>query len=336
MNNESEIRWGVIGAGDVVSRKSGGPLQSLPDSRWLALCRRDSDAAKKMALRFGVPKIYTDAAELIADESINAVYIATPPSSHAEYTIQALHAGKHVYLEKPMAMNHSEALEIESAVRQSGCKLVMAHYRRALPAFDAVGEMLRSGRIGTPLFSRIRIIQPAPGRSESSKLIVAGERDPWRVHPEISGGGLFHDLAPHQLDLCLSWFGDIQSAHGISRRLNTDKHRLADNYVNGHIEFESGMILDGVWCFAADSSERSADEFAIYGTEGMISFSFFGERVILESGGKSETLSFDLPEWLQEPMLKRCVDYFLDRGENPCSVENGVKTMKIIDTLTGN
>ena len=328
---DKEIRWGVIGAGDVVMRKSGMPLQSLPDSRWVALCRRDRAAAEEVASRFHVPHVHNDAESLLNDGEVNAVYIATPPSSHAEYAIKALESGRDVYLEKPMAMNLHEAQRIRIAMENSGRKLVMAHYRRALPAFETVKGLLESGAIGRPLFAGIRIIQSPAGNSGPF---------PWRQNPAISGGGLFHDLAPHQIDLCLDWFGEATAVSGFSRVLAGHHGEpggvIADDYVSGRIGFSSGMQLDGIWCFRADSPERSSDEFAIYGSGGRIRFSFFGEEVCLERGGGKEVRHFSLPEWLQEPMIARTVDYFLRGGENPCSAEIGVETMRIIDAMAGN
>lgn len=317
-SQDTEIRWGVIGAGDVVERKSGMPLSTVPGSRWIALMRRNHESALRVARRFKVPRIYSNSDELIADSDINAVYIATPPSTHTALALKALESGKNVYLEKPMAMNSDEALKIADAVNASGQKLVMAHYRRALPAFMEVKSLLDSGAIGKPLFGRIRILQ-----TESDGN--------WRVNPAISGGGFFHDLSPHQFDLCLHWFGPVESASGYSCRLGRG---LADDYVSGLLSFKSGFRLDGLWCFSVDSDEHAADEFVIYGSEGLIRFSFFGETVALETAAGVQTIEFTLPQWLQEPMITQTVRYFQDKGPNPCPVQDGVDTMKIIDTFT--
>lgn len=327
VRNSNEVRWGVIGAGNVVERKSGMPLITLPGSRWIALMRRNQESARRIAARFEVPQVYDNADDLFANEEINAVYIATPPSTHAILALKALESGKNVYLEKPMAMTTSEAELIAEAVAASGKKLVMAHYRRALPAFIKIKKLLDSGAIGKVLFGRIQILQP---ETVNSSLITSTE-DNWRLDPSVSGGGLFHDLAPHQLDLCLHWFGPARSSQGYSCRVGMGP---ADDYVTGSVQFESGVSIDGIWCFTVDSEEHSADEFVVYGSEGLIRFSFFGEKVILDVGNEVTVFDFAHPEWIQEPMIARTVRYFQDDGPNPCAAADGVETMKIIDTFT--
>lgn len=324
--SNNDIRWGVIGAGDVVERKSGMPLNSLSGSSWAALMRRNPEEGRRIARRFGVPNVYTEVSQILEDPRVNAVYIATPPSFHASLAIQALKAGQSVYLEKPMAMNADEARLIVDAVAETGGKLTLAHYRRALPAFLKVGELLSSGAVGTPRFARIRVLQPA----DSS--LVASTAVPWRLNPQISGGGLFHDLSPHQLDLMLHWFGAATEGGGRSARLMGDG---APDYVAGNMRLSSGVEFDGLWCFAVDSSDRSADECEIYGSTGRLRFSFFGESLTLESAQKTEVFSFTNPEWIQEPMIARTVDFFLGKGSNPCSAQEGLETMRMMDMLSG-
>ncbi len=325
--NDNEVRWGVIGAGDVVEHKSGMPLNTVSGSRWIALMRRNQETARKIADRFKVPLVYEDADRLLENDEINAVYIATPPSSHARLAINALEAGKNVYLEKPMAMNVSEAQKIAAAVGKSGKKLVVAHYRRAVPAFVKVKELIDSGAVGKVLFVGIRMLQP------DDSTLIAGTELPWRLDPSVSGGGLFHDLSPHQLDLCLHWFGNLSSGSGTSRNLR--KTNSADDYVAGHLRFESGVELNGLWCFGIDSSAHAVDRCEIFGTSGRLRFSFFGESIEIELDAGSKAFTFTKPEWIQEPMIARTVRYFLGEGENPCPAEDGVETMRMIEVLCG-
>src|SRR5882757_10269989 len=102
------IRWGIIGCGDVTEVKSGPALQRATGSALVAVMRRDRAKAEDYARRHGVARAYDDAAALIADPDVDAVYVATPPSSHAAYTLAAARAGKPVYVEKPMALSHAE------------------------------------------------------------------------------------------------------------------------------------------------------------------------------------------------------------------------------------
>ncbi|MEO6134528.1 MAG: Gfo/Idh/MocA family oxidoreductase, partial [Ginsengibacter sp.] len=117
------INWGMIGCGDVTEVKSGPAFNKVPNSKLVAVMRRDAAKAKDYAERHGVPKWYIDASALINDPEINAIYIATPPSSHLEYAIAALKAGKFVYVEKPMTTDLSSAIELNEFVIKSNGKL---------------------------------------------------------------------------------------------------------------------------------------------------------------------------------------------------------------------
>jgi predicted dehydrogenase len=179
----------------VAEVKSGPAFQQIKDSELLAVMRRDTEKARDFAQRHNVPVWYDDAEELLNDSRINAVYIATPPSTHVELTLKAIKAGKNVYLEKPMAKNSQECTKIIKALEDSKSKLTVAHYRRKLPAFLKVKELLEEKSIGAVRFADIKILQPP--KSD----LVADSDENWRIDPAISGGGYFHDLAPHQIDL---------------------------------------------------------------------------------------------------------------------------------------
>ena len=323
--SDHPIRWGVIGAGDVVRRKSGRPLQTVDGSRWTAVYRRNADAARQVARDFEVPRVHGSVDDLLDDPEVNAVYIATPPSSHADLAVRALERGLDVYLEKPMARSAAEARRIAEAAEASSGRLVMAHYRRALPAFEEAGTLLRDGAVGRPLFARIRIIQP----SDSS--IIASVDENWRLDPAISGGGLFHDIAPHQLDLMARWFGPMTAGRGTA--LVLDGPGPAPDYVAGTLRFRSGTAFDGLWSFCADSDRRSADRCEVYGSEGRIGFSFYGDRLELERGDQTEIRRFSNPDWIQEPMIQRVVEHFRGRAENPCGAADGLETMRMMDVL---
>src|SRR5574339_1181202 len=201
-NISGTIYWGIIGCGDVCELKSGPAFKKIPNSNLVAVMRRNSDKAKDFAQRHGVTKYYNDAADLINDKEVNAVYIATPPSSHEEYLEMSLKAGKPVYVEKPVTVNSVSLLRmIEMENRYDG-KVSVAHYRRGLPLFNKVKQLVTDGEIGKVKLILLRTLQPI-----ASKIITQTE-DNWRVNPEISGGGLFHELSPHQIDIMYWIFGD--------------------------------------------------------------------------------------------------------------------------------
>lgn len=320
------VKWGIIGCGDVAEVKSGPAFQKTKHSELIAVMRRDKEKAEDFAKRHKVPFFYDSADALLKHKGINAIYIATPPSTHLEYTLMALDAGKDVYLEKPMARTFLEAKIIAESLKDTTCKLSVAHYRRKLPAFEKVQKLLAEGSIGKVLCADIQILQPR------NSDIIADTADNWRLNPEVSGGGYFYDIAPHQIDLMYHYFGAIASVAGFSSAYNgTDG--VAD-VVNGIIHFENGVQFRGIWNFAA-SAHNKKDECIIYGTNGSIHFSFYGEEVTVGNNDGVTVFPFKNPMHVQQPMIGAVVDYFLGAGENPCPVEDGLLVMDTMVKLTG-
>jgi predicted dehydrogenase len=319
------ISWGIIGCGDVTEVKSGPAFNKVPNSKLVAVMRRDAEKAKDYAQRHGVEKWYSNADELIQDDSVNAIYVATPPLNHEEYAVKAMQAGKPVYVEKPMAISAEAAERIVRVANQSGVKVSIAHYRRQQPWFLKVKEMLQQKEIGTIRFVNLQMFLP-----HQSDVITQTEVN-WRIDPSVSGGGLFYDLAPHQLDLMLYFFGRPGKVSGIS--FNASGYYNADDVTCGQILFEQQVLFNGAWCFTMPEKK---DHCEIIGTEGKISFSVFDHQpLVLEKNGKRTTMEFDKLQHVQQPMIQKVVSYFLGQSQNPCSAEEGLEVMKMIDAMAG-
>lgn len=294
------INWGIIGCGNVTEKKSGPAFNKVPNSRLVSVMRRDADKAADYAQRHGVSKWYSDAEELMNDPEINAVYIATPPALHLPYALTALKKGLHVYVEKPVTLNAAEAQQMAEAVAQSNAELTVCHYRRQLPLFLKIKELIETGTIGD-----IRTIQIRLWQSRKPELVANSETN-WRVNPELSGGGYFHDLAPHQLDIMLYYFGKPLKYSGFG--LNQANLSAADDNVNGQILFSNNIPVSGSWSFNVFEDEQT-DLCEIIGSDGKISFAFFGNYIKLND----ELIEFTHPEHIQQPMIEQVVRYF--RGE---------------------
>jgi predicted dehydrogenase len=185
-----KVQWGIIGCGDVTEVKSGPALYKIKGSSLVAVMRRDGKKAEDYAWRHNVPRWYDDADKLINDPDVNAVYIATPPGSHAEYTIRVAAAGKPVYVEKPMARSFAECRQMLAACERAGVPLWVAYYRRGLPNHLKVKELIDSGAIG-----EIRLVNIRLYYSPDWHPVADSKNLPWRVDPQIAGGGFFLDLA---------------------------------------------------------------------------------------------------------------------------------------------
>lgn len=319
-----QINWGIIGCGDVTEVKSGPAFNKVPNSKLVAVMRRNAKKAEDYAIRHQVPKWYDNASALINDPEVNAIYIATPPGSHEEYTIQSLKAGKPVYVEKPMTINAVSAKRMADVAKQCEVKLVVAHYRRAQPLFLQLKSLL-----GTNLIGKVHLVSLKMLQSQADQLIAKSEEN-WRLNPEISGGGLFHDLAPHQLDLMYYFFGEIEQAKGLATQLYGSNS--AYDHVSGTILFKNGVLFNGLWCFTV-AEEAPVDICEIYGTKGKVSFPIFGHHFTVEIDGVQTEHIFDPLMHVQQPMIAKVVDYFLGLGPNPCSADEGCRVMEMMDTL---
>lgn len=322
----SKIKWGIIGCGNVTEVKSGPAFNRAPSSELVAVMRRSADKAEDYARRHGVPRWYSDADQLISDPDVNAIYIATPPAYHEQYALAALAAGKPVYVEKPVALSAASAVKMNEVASRAGVPFTVAHYRRGLAVFKRIKELLSAGAIGDIRFIRMELFQPL-----QSDMIAQTEEN-WRVDPAISGGGLFHDLAPHQLDLIVWFFGYPRHACGLA--LNQAGAYQADDIVSGEAVFKENILFKGLWCFSVPP-EESKDVCEIIGSEGKITFSVFGNYYILSRKGKDERVEFELPAHIQQPMIEEVVKYFRGEGANPCTGQDGVTVMDLIDAFTG-
>lgn len=322
MEKPDEIRWGILGCGDVCELKSGPAFKKAAHSKLMAVMRRDGEKAKDFARRHGVPKYYDDANALINDPDINAVYIATPPSSHEELSIRVMQAGKPVYIEKPVALNSQSCERMLKASGEPGVKASVAHYRRGLPIFRKIKSLLESGAIGKPSLILATTLESHSGKMEAP--------DYWRTRPDISGGGVFFDLAPHQLDIFYWFFGRPSHVRGFS--LNQKKAYDAPDLTSVEAVFGDDVYLHGVWAFNVDPA--SAQETCeIIGDRGKITFSFFRKSdIAITTPEGTQTVTLDYPENIQLPMIDEVVKFFRGEGPNPCSIEDALVTMRIMDT----
>ncbi|RZK72850.1 MAG: Gfo/Idh/MocA family oxidoreductase [Pedobacter sp.] len=320
-----QLKWGIIGCGDVTEIKSGPAFNKVKGSSLVAVMRRDPVKAEDYARRHGVARWYSDAEALINDSEVNAIYIATPPLYHEEYTEMALAKGKPVYVEKPMTLNTRSAIRMKAASERYVTKLSVAHYRRQQPMFLKIKELLAEKVIGDVRFVNLNMFQSA-----KNELIASSENN-WRMDPAISGGGLFHDLSPHQLDLMIYYFGEVSYSSGIA--LNQTKQHMADDLVTGHILFKNGIVFNGTWCFTVAHGHET-DQCDIVGSKGSISFPMFGNKVSVTIEGQTEDYIFETLAHVQQPMIESVTSYFLGKGNNPCSADEAIQSMQLLDSFT--
>ena len=317
------IRWGMIGCGSVTEVKSGPGFQRANHSSLAAVMRRNGALAAGYAKRHGVPKWYDDAEALIADPEVDAIYIATPPDSHKQYTLLAARAGKPVYVEKPMARNHAECMDMIAACRSAQVPLFVAYYRRALPRFLEIKRLIDAGTLGDVRFVNIVLHQPlAPDELDGDPL-------PWRVLPEIAGGGKFLDLASHMLDLMDFLFGPIVDAHGLAS--NQARRYPAEDIVTGTFRMESGVHGTGIWSFTTFARE---DRTEIVGSEGQLVFSTFDAKpIVLTTSAGWREIAIDYPPHIQQPLIQTIVDELNGVGQCPSTGQTAARTSWVMDAM---
>lgn len=327
MNTPDIIRWGFIGCGEATERRTLPAFSQLDNSEIVAVMSRHAARAKAFAQAHNIPRWYTDAQNLVTDPDIHAVYIATPPSTHATYAVMALQAGKAVYVEKPLATHYDDCLRINRVAAAQGLPCFVAYYRRYLPYFLRVKELIASGTIGRVLTAQIRFAAPP------RELDYGNSSLPWRLQPDIAGGGYFYDLAPHQIDILQQLFGPIVEAVGYPA--NRGGLYETEDTVAATMRFQSGMPASGTWCFVAHESARE-DRVLVIGDKGQLSFSVFTYNPIhIQNEQGEQHIAVENPVNVQYPLLRNIVDHLQGNAICLCDSVSATPTNWVIDRILG-
>ena len=319
-----DVKWGIIGCGNVTEVKSGPPLQLTPHSSLVAVMRRDPKLAEDYARRHQVPKWYDNADDLINDPAVNAVYIATPPDAHLEYAVKAMRAGKPVYVEKPMCRTYAECQEMLKVSNETGMPIYVAYYRRALPGFLKVKELVESDAIGAIRLVNIRYYRPLNND-------LQGDEIPWRFRPEISGGGLLFDLAAHTLDYLDYVFGAIRNIK--ANAFNQAGRYPAEDIVMANWRHDCGVAGTGTWCFTT-SDKNILDEVEIIGNKGRIIVSTFEfTPVVLENNEGRREFQFERPQHIQSYLMAKIVASLRGEDESPSTGRSAARTNRVLDEM---
>jgi predicted dehydrogenase len=286
------LNWIVVGIGDISTRRVIPAIQAEPRSRLYGLVTRDP--AKAAKFKTG---IWMSLQEALSDVGVQAVYIATPVFLHAPQAIQALHAGKHVLCEKPMAMNQAEARSMLQAAKESGMMLGVAYYRRHYPKVQRAKELLEAGVIGKPVISELTCHGWLDG-TESERS--------WLTDPTKAGGGPLFDIASHRIDVLNFLFGQPLRATG---HLSNAVHQYGvEDNATVMIDYESGVrgIVDVRW-----HSRLKRDECRIRGTEGEMDLTPLNGPELVYPGGEE---NLPVHENVHIPLIENFVDAVLGKA----------------------
>ncbi|MGB0938201.1 MAG: Gfo/Idh/MocA family protein [Colwellia sp.] len=322
MKENKNIRWGIIGCGAVTEVKSGPAYQKTDGFELLAVMRRNEALAKDFAQRHGVAKYYSCADKLINDKDIDAIYIATPPDTHKLYALSVADAGKICCIEKPLASSYQDSKTILAAFEKAQVPLFVSYYRRSLPRFNKVKELLDKGEIGD-----IRHISwhlnKAANQTDLSKKYN------WRTDSLIAPGGYFDDLASHGLDLFAYLLGEYKLAKGIC--LNQQKLYSSFDSITACWAHKSGVTGSGSWNFGGFSRQ---DKVIIYGSEGEISFSVFDDEPIsVVSKNKQQEITIENPENIQLYHVQNMREQLFSNHKHPSSGGTAAHTSWVMDQI---
>ena len=244
------VSWGVLGVANIATQKVIPAMLHSELSRVDAIASRSSDKAHTAARRFGVPRSYDSYEALIADPSIEAIYIPLPNHLHLEWTIAAARAGKHVLCEKPLALTSADAQRMIDACREAGVKLMEAFMYRLHPLWQAAVDAVSSGRVG-----QLRAVQT---------VFSYFNDDPANIRNIAEmGGGALYDVGCYAVNLSRMLFQSEPTAvHAATRR---DALSGTDVMTSALLEFEHGHST-----FICSTQLESSQRVEILGTSGRL------------------------------------------------------------------
>jgi predicted dehydrogenase len=320
------ICWGMIGCGDVTEVKNGPGLYSAENSCLIGITNRTKEKAEDWVQRHKHGKVFDSVADLLADPEIDIVYIATTPDCHKEYAIACAKAGKHCYVEKPIALSYREAEEIRDAFKESGTRIFVAHYRRGMSRYKELRRLLNDGVIGI-----VRGMQVLRTQTQKPQEQLVEEEKPWRVRRDISGGGYFFETDIHQLDLIDYLVGPVKEYK--FEIANVTGHYTCEDIVSLSMMTEQHVMVSGMWCYAA---YESLDRIVIFGDKGSVEFQYGKDNEpmhIRTTDGKAWDICPFVHPNIGTENIQDIVDELLGRGICYSTLESAMRSLKITDDV---
>jgi predicted dehydrogenase len=290
------VQWGLIGAGDIVRRRVAPALMESASCDIVAVSRARGELAASFAADVGARRWYPRWQELVADPDVQSVYVATPVHLHAEQTIAAAEAGKHVLCEKPMAMNVAECDRMIAACRTHGVRLGIAYYRRLYPAVLRVKAIVDAGEIGQPVFAQMNAFEyfdPAPDHPRR-----------WLLNPAIAGGGPMMDFGCHRIEVLLHLFGAVRRTASIAANAVFD--RDVEDTAAVLLHFEQGPCA---MVAVTHASHERQDTLQVFGTRGSIQVDELNAgRLRIRAGDQERVESHPPAANVHRPLIDDFVD----------------------------
>jgi predicted dehydrogenase len=317
----NSLRWGLIGAGDIVRKRVAPALIDSPSCDLVAISRARVDVAAAFAAEVGARRGHPRWQDLVADPDVQCVYIATPVDLHAEQTIAAAEAGKHVLCEKPMAMTVAECDRMIAACRAHGVRLGIAYYRHFYPVVLRVKAIIASGEIGQPVFAQMNAFEyfdPAPDHPRA-----------WLLNRAIAGGGPMMDFGCHRLEVLVHLFGPVRRTAAVVANVVFD--RDVEDTAAVLLEFEYGPCAAVAVTHAAHDRQ---DTLQVFGTRGSMQVDELNAGTLRIRTGDQERVESHPPAAnLHRPLVDDFVDAIRMNREPAVTGEIGRMVSAIEDEI---
>jgi predicted dehydrogenase len=316
-----KLGWGLIGCGDIARKRIAPALRDLDECDLVAVSRARSDQAESFAREFGARKWFASWPELVCDDEIEAVYIATPVHLHAEQTIAAAEAGKHVLCEKPLAMNTSECDRMIQACRANKVKLGVAYYRHFYPVIERIKEIIHTGEIGQPVLAQINAFEYFNPQTDHPRH--------WLLEKDRSGGGPMFDFGCHRIEVLTNILGPIMKVKAMTA--NVSFGREVEDTATALFQFERGT--SGVLS-VTHAAREAQDTLEIFGSRGSIHVSSLNDGTMRVSGEQGERVETHSPDAnLHAPLIRDFVDAVMNDREPAVSGETGRAVAQIEEEI---
>jgi predicted dehydrogenase len=316
------VRWGLIGCGDIAAKRVAEALRRSAGSDLVAVARARKELAAEFAERHGARRWHGDWQQLVSDDEIDAVYVATPVHLHAEQAAAAAAAGKHVLCEKPMALDVAGAERMVAAARARGVRLGVAYYRHHYPVVARLRQLLASGELGQPVLAQAEAFEPFDVPPDHPRA--------WFLRRSEAGGGPMADFGCHRLEVLLDLLGPVAEAQGFPDNVRFRDRDVEDTFV-ARLRFRSGAIA---LLSVTHAVPERRDTLEIFGTRGSAHVGVLnrGDLRVVSAGGVREERHPPHPN-LHQPLVEDFVAAVRDGREPAVNGEAGLEVTRVLARL---
>lgn len=315
----------MIGAGDIVRKRVAPAIHDTENCDLYAVSRGRADLAQAFAKEFDIPHFFSDWREMLADKNIDAVYIATPVYLHAEQTIAAANAGKHVLCEKPMALTVTDCDRMIAACASNRVKLGIAYYRRFYPVLERVRKLLASGEIGKPVTAQMNAFEYVDISTDADRG--------WLLDKSKSGGGPMMDFGCHRIEVLTDLIGDVESVKSLIANVSFTDRDVEDTAISS-FKFSSGMLATLTVTHAAREAQDTLDVFC---TDGSIHISNLNKGTMRLITPDGETTEHHPPHNnIHQPLIEDFTQAILKGTDPRVNGQDGKRVSALLDKIYTN